>query len=229
MTKPKEAIVLYDATTEQSIPLNVPKGGKAITVRHQLSPLPDERYFTFQEQIEETAGRTKQLSTDIYGPKERLWNDLAVAVEKYADKGDIKKSVHFTHKTEAVNAFLEVQMVDPEADDDDDVFDIDAHVSVPFRAMQGGVLFTEMRLHFRPESKAEMDAFLAVQENTPDPNKLASAQKRSKAEKLCELGRKLLQGQDGYKPGTPVPAYHLHPATEVFFLRQLAQAGKALA
>ena len=212
-TKAKEAIdlseTLYDASSGQSIPLTLRQGGKTFDVRHQLDPLTDDRYFTYierQDAADKTAAKNAALSTAVHSPKVDLWNELATGVEGYKARDDFRDSVHFTHKKEAIDGLLEVQFSDDELETASDAWDIDALVTVPFRAMYSGALIVNLSHSFRPETKAEMDAFLALEFSRPDKNKLASAKRESTSQRLAELGRQLLKDTTGYKPGTEVPA-----------------------
>lgn len=229
-TRPDSGPVLYDAGSRQSIPLSVETGRGPVTVRHELLPLNDVRYFALQAELERVTARLKKVTTEIYKPKDSLWGEIVEAVDGYKPRaGDFRDGVPQSHRCEAINALLEVQLLDPPADDEPEYFDIDAAVVVPFAAMQSGVLLTDLSLTFRPESKAEMDAFLALEANLPNPNQLASSVKRSRHERLCELGRPLLLDRAGYADNSEVPAWHLAPAVEAFFLRQISAAGKILA
>jgi len=235
-TKAKEAIELsdtqYDAGTGQSIPLTLTQGDKSFDVRHSLNALTDERYYKFleqQESVEKTATKKAEITTAIHSPKIDLWNDLATSVEGYKTKDDFKESVHFTHKKEAIDGLLEVQFPDQDAAKADEGWDIDAFITVPFQAMFSGSLITNLSHSFRPESKAEMDEFLAMEFNQPDKNKMASAKRSPIQERLAELGRRLLKETTGYVPGSEVPSWHLAATTERFFLLQIAQAGKSSA
>jgi hypothetical protein len=220
-------LVEYDAESVQQIPLTLNRNGRRFTVTHHLGPLSDERYFKFQDDAEQLAERLKKLTTAIHGPKGSLWSDLCVAVEGYLERDDWKAGVHQTHKSTAITALCDVQILDPEAvEEEGDVWDIDAPIVINFATMFSGVQLRNMSHTFRPESEAEMDEFLAIQANQPNENELASAVKISLAERMVRLGRKVLQDHSGYKNGSPVPAWHLAATTESFFLRQIAQTGK---
>ncbi len=232
MAKAQEASVQYDASASQNIPLVLNGRGKDFTVRHILDPLSDDRYFLFQEELERTVGRirkTEKLTTAMHQPKDNLWDDLATGVEGYKERDDWKAGVHQTHKTAVISALCDVQLLDEEAEEEITAWDIDAPITVPFRAMYSGTLLLDLKLIFRPETAAEMDEFLSLETRQPNPQELASAQKTSQAARLARLGRKLLTDQHGYKDGSTVPAWHLAPATEAFFLRQIAQTGKSSA
>jgi hypothetical protein len=234
-TKAKEALELsdiqYDATAEQDIPLTLHQNGKEFEVRHRLAPLTDERFIKYLEKEEaanKTVQKTQKLTTAQHNVKADLWNDLAVGVTGYKTREDFRDGVHFTHKKEAIDALLEAQI--PDDDDNEstsDGWDIDALVTIPFKAMFSGALITNLSHSFRPESKEEIDEFLAIEYNQPSPRHMASAKHRPQAERFAELGRELLKETTGYKPGTEVPAWHLAKTTQVFFWRQIIQAGKS--
>lgn len=221
----EEQSFLYDARKPQTIPLTVDKNGKKFRVTHSFKPLTNERFFEFQESIEDVSAKLTKVSTKMYEPKDTLWNELIETVEGYKERADWKAGVHVSHRTEAINGLIAIQFIDGDADTAEDaLWDIDDLTVIKFRTMQAGVLLTEMSHSFRPETKAEMDQFLAIESDQPEPNVLASAQKLSKAEKLCRLGKKLLVETEGYAAGSEVPAWHLAATVESFFGRQIAQA-----
>jgi hypothetical protein len=234
MTKAKEAKapILYDSRIAQRIPFKLERGGKSYPMAHVLGPLSDERYFTFEASLEQMASKVKKATTGIYTPKHALWFDLVEAREGYKKTGpDWKKDTHQSDAIGAINALLHAQVLDDselEVDDSiGELFDEDAATPISFRALQAGVLMT-LSHSFRPETQAEMDEFLAIATNEPLPNVLASAEKLSKAEKLYNLGSKLLAEREGYAEGSDIPPWHLAATTESFFLRQMGRMGKSL-
>lgn len=234
-TKAKEAPELelsdtqYDMRAEQDIPLTVHGNGKDYETRHRVAPLTDDRFFKLIDQIataEKTVAKTAKVTTAYHGPKEMLYDELAVSVEGYKKRPDFKEGVHFTHKKEVIDGLLFVNFPAEDREAADEGWDIDALVNIPFHAMFSGTLITNMVHSFRPETKAEMDEFLGLEFNQPDPNQLASAKRQSRERRLADLGRRLLHSSEGYVPGSDIPAWHLARTTEMFFLRQIAQAGK---
>jgi hypothetical protein len=197
----KEPLFLYDANSPQIIPLTITKNGKSFRVEHSFRPLTNERYFEFQERIDEVSAKTTKLSTAIFEPKESLWSELIEGVTGYKPRDDFKAGVPMAHRTEAVNALITIL------------------TEIKFRAIQAGVLLPEMSHSFRAETKAEMDEYLAIQSDQPNPNALASAQKLSKAERLYRLGKKILKDTAGYAADAEIPAWHLAATTESFFTR----------
>lgn len=223
-TKAKESPIQYDMRAGQSIPLQLTRNGKTYRVVHHLAPLTNERYFEFQEQIEDLGRRTTKLSSAVFEPKEQLWNELAESVEGYKIDGDWKRGVHIQHKSEAMTSLLEVQVADDEESKADELWSIDENIVITFRTMQGGALFTQMSHSFRPETKQDTDEFLAIEQGEPGPNDLATANRVSRAERLYKLGQKLLKEHKGYADGSEIPAWHLAATTESFFARAIAQA-----
>jgi hypothetical protein len=222
---PQEPSYQYDASKGQTIPLTVEKNGRKFRVTHSFKPLTNERFFEFQERIEEVTAKLTKYSTAMYEPKETLWNELIESVTGYKEREDFKAGVHLSHRTEAINGLITIQFVDEDSDAADAaLWDIDDLTVIKFKTLQAGVLLTDMSHSFRSETKAEMDQFLAIESDQPEPNVLASAQKLSKAEKLCRLGKKLLMETTGYANGVEIPAWHLAATVESFFARQIAQA-----
>jgi hypothetical protein len=219
--------VAYDARLSQRIPLTLTKNGQDFQLFHTLGPLTDERYFKATLEIERFAQKGK-LTSGIYTPKHRLWMDLVESREGYKERSDWKEKTHHTDALQAVNALLHAQVIDQSEVDAEKpaLFDEDELTVIPFRALQSGVLIT-LSHSFREETAAEMDAFLAMQNNAPDPSVLASGIPTSDAEKLARLGRGMLREHAGYAPGSEIPAWHLATTTESFFLRQMARLGKS--
>lgn len=217
--------VLYDATAQQQIPLILTKGAKTFRVEHTLNPLSNERYFELQEDLAAIAEKVKAISSQVYEPKDSVWNDLAVEISGYKPRDDWKAGVPSVHRSEAVNALIYVNFDDNVSRaKDDDLWDIEDLIEIRFSAMFSGTLCIDIVHSFRAESKAEMDEYLAIESGSPIPGVIASAQKLSRAERLFNLGKKLLKDTQGYAPGSDVPAWHLAASTESFFVRQIAQA-----
>lgn len=224
-TKP----TLYDMTADQKIPFTISKNGRDYPVAHILKPLSNERFFLMQEEILRMAERIKRLSTTMYEPKDKLWLDLVISREGYVEREDWQASTHQSDRIAAINALLHIQTLDGpenETEEVNELFDDDALTKISFNAMFNGVLVANMSHSFRQESKAEMNTFLALETDDTDPNQLASAVKKSKAQKLYELGRTLFREAEGYKDSSQIPAWHLAVTTESYFLRQIARAGK---
>lgn len=235
-TKAKEAMdielsdVQYDAGAVQDIPLTIKSGSKEFDTRHEVQPLSDDRYFQLLEDMDAGArhmAKTAKIKTaDTHGAKEKLYDELAVGVKGYKERpGDFREGVHFTHKKSVIDAVISIREID-DTEPTDEGWDIDALIAVPFHAMFSGALIVNLSHSFRPETKAEMDEYMALAFETPDDTKLASAKRQQKERRLVEIGRKLLKDTSGYKDSSPVPAWHLAETTERFFLRQMAQAGK---
>lgn len=227
--EPSDEPILYDARLEQKIPFTLNKSGREFRVSHTLRPLSDERYFEFREAIEATESAAKKISTKLWLPKVALWKDLVVSREGFVEKPDWKETTHQSIASAVVEAYLHAAVLnenEEEAEDGEEIlYDDEAPTKISFRAMQAGALLT-LSHSFLPETKAQMDEYIAIETAQPIPNTLASAAKRSTAEKLCKLGRQLLVETDGYAEGSHVPGWHLATTTESYFLRRLAQVGK---
>lgn len=234
--------ILYDSGASQIIPFEYKKtvirNGKRILQKarltHTLIPLSNERYFEYEaetERLSDKVKRTLKLSMALWEPKLKLWDDLAESVTGYPEK----EAVHPSDRIRAVEALLEVEILDPdliefdietETVEDVGTIDIDEFTAIPFRTMYAGAVILNMSHSFRQETKAEVEEFFAIEGDEPTPGVLASAVKLTKAEKLYNLGKRLLKDTEGYAPGCEVPAWHLAGTTRSFFLRQLARMGK---
>jgi hypothetical protein len=231
MSKAKEALTLYDSRISQRIPFTLERDGHSYPLAHILGPLNADRYFEFELAVEQMSSKFKKLTVGIYEPKHSLWLDLVESREGYTERSDWKEKTHQADCLGAVNALLHTQVLD-----DSDVetpgkksklFDEDALIAIHFQAMQSGVLMS-LSHSFRPETQSELDEYFAIESNAPMPNTLASAEKMSRAEKLHNLGSRLLKDRTGYADGSDVPPWHLATTTESLFLRQLARMGKSL-
>lgn len=233
MSKAKEAkenTILYDPRIPQHIPLELEKSGQTFKLHHNLSPLANDRYFDYQDQVTALASRIKKFSTAILEPQHKLWLDLVESREGYKERSDWKESTHPNDAVAAVAALLSVQVLDNDEIEpkvEAAVYDDDALHIIAFRAMQSGALLT-LSHSFREETKAEADEFLAIEAGQADENNIASSDKVSKQERLYRLGRKILVETEGYADGAEVPAWHLAATTEAFFARQTARMGKFL-
>jgi len=224
--------VFYDARKPQRIALKLTKNGIDYPLHHLIEPLTDERYFAFQLEMEERLGKGDGVNTDmIFGPKHRLWKELVTGREGYVERDDWKEKTHYTDANKAIDYLISILLTDikksSEETDGELLFDDDALTTIPFSTMYNGINIQGMSHSFRQETKAEMDAFMAIENGEANPNELASAEKVSMAERYCRLGRKMIRGNVGYESGSPIPAWHLAGTTRAFFLRQLGRMGKS--
>lgn len=229
-TSTPDAPILYDSNAVQIIPFTLTKNGKKYSVSYTVGPVSPERYFQLETDITQLADRTRKLSSDINNPKHKLYLDIVESRAGYKDSPDWKEATHQSDAVAVVQAILHAQVLD-EADTDiennDEFYDDEAFTGVSLNALFSGALLT-LTHSYRPETKAEMDEFYAIETGDPNQNKLASAQKLSRPEKLYQLGRKLLREHNGYADGSDIPPWHIAATTEAYFLRQIARVGKSL-
>lgn len=218
--------ILYDSRLGQKIPWSI---DEQYRVSHTLKPLPNERYFQFQEEGEAMQEKFTKPTTAIYGPKHRLWLDIVESCEGWKPRDDWKEEMHEEDCIAAINALLHVEVLDPleTEKEGDGLLDFDALTPVIFRTMQAGALLS-LSLSFRRATKAEKDEALSIDANEPNPNSLASAAHISQAEKLYRLGKKLLKDREGYAEGSDIPPWHLATCVQSFFVRQQLRMGKSL-
>lgn len=223
--------ILYDSRLNQTVPFTLTRSGRDYPLTHTLRPITDERYFKLQLETEQLGSKVKTLSSAIYAPKRSLWAELVESTTGYKERADWKEKMHESDAIATVNAMLHALVVDESEMDEDPaaegLFDIDALTPVEFRALQSGKLLT-LTHYFRPETKSELDQFLAIETGEPIPDVMASAQKLSRAERLYDLGKEMVKDRKGYADGSDIPAWHLATTTESFFLRQMARMGKSL-
>jgi hypothetical protein len=236
MSKPKEAKettngrIYYNAQSPQSFSLKLEVNGRDIRVTHHLDALTDERYFELNDDLEQAAKRLKKVSTALYIPKEKLWQELVTSVEGYKPREDWKEKMDQGEAVQAVDLLLHCSILandEMEKEGEElDYYDPEAPTEIQFQTIYGTALIT-LSHYFRQDTKKERDEFLAIETNAPVETQLASAV-GSKQERLYQLGKRLLVNHEGYAEGTYPPAWHLAVTTEVFFARQLAKMGKSL-
>lgn len=226
-----DAPILYSSRALQRIPLTLTHNGRDIAVAHNIGPLHDSRYFEYQLEIEGKAAKSTDLSSDLlYGAKQKLWREIADSREGYVEREDWRQKTHQVDAAKAIDIFLGIVVKDSAPNEEETetvLFDDDALTRIEFATMFSGTLLTGLSHSFRGETQAEMDSFMAIETGELNPNVLASAEKLSNAEKLCRLGKSMLQESVGYAPGTPVPAWHLAGTTRSFFLKRLSRMGKS--
>lgn len=230
--KAKQAVVttnriLFDSKESQTFKFNLTQKGREIPISHTLSPVDDARFFQMSEEIESVSAKLKKITSDIFLPKERIWDEHVTAQTGYGDRADWKERVSQDDKIGIVNAYFSVEPDDePESDEAGElIYDFDALTPIHFSCYFGSARLFGMCHKFREFTRPEKDEYLALVANQPNPNELASAEKLSKAEKLARLGKKLLKETEGYADDV-VPAWHLAATTEWYFLRELSRQGK---
>lgn len=225
-----DILVLYDARSPQRIGLTLSKNGIDYPITHILGPLDNKRYFEMQLEIEELAGEGEGVNSDLFfGPKHNVWKDIATGREGYKQRDDWREKTHPTDCAKAIDFMINIVMQDSKAEDAPEgelLFDEDELTIIKFNCQYNGNLLKGLSHSFRQETKAEMDAFMAI-ETGRTPDTLASAEKVSVAERLYRLGKSMLKEHHGYAPGSPIPAWHLAGSTRSFFLRQLSRMGKS--
>lgn len=220
------APVLYDRSQPQIIPLDVTLGRKTFRVSHTLGMLSDERYFKFALEQEEMVRRAKKLTTGIYEPKHKLWKELAESVSGYGESADWKDQMYQADAVSAVNALLRCDPVrESEEVAEGEVLEFNRKIPVTLKVMQSGILI-EVTHYYREETKSQMDAYLAIISNAPDPNALASSVKKSTEQKFAELARQMVVESEGYE-NNDIPAWHLAESAPIFFQGQIARVGKS--
>lgn len=206
--------IFYDAAADQIIPLEIAKGSKVFRVCHHLKPLSDERFFELEDKVQLSIKRLKKLSTDIFNPRHDLWKELAIKREGYTEREDWLEVTKEADAVQAVNALLYAEII-PADDEESGLLDDEAETPISFRAMFSGTL-VELTHFFREETKAEKDRYFSITANEPDSNVLASAVKKSKNQRLYELGVSMITRTEGYANGQ-IPAWHIAKSTEAYF------------
>lgn len=218
----------YNATLSQTIPLRLEKNGKIYRVTHELKPLTEARFFSFEKQKEDLNKTVSRSQTSALIPTVELWNDLIVDRVGYASTDDIKKT-YIMDKVNAILGLIYSKVIEIPDNGKEEIDILDAEMlfddselnEIKLEVMQGGVLMTTSHF-FTEETQDQMDEYLSIISNTPSPSRLASTarDKRSKAERVAELYDEVHIKHFGYAEGSEVPAWHKLPAVMYFFAYQ---------
>lgn len=215
--------IKYDARANQQVWLELTKGNKTFEVAHELQSLSDERYFLLVKELNENGKKTSLSTTDIYEPKHRLWNELVVKRIGYGERPDWKEKANKLDCVQAVNALL-IVTPDLSAEKTEELFIEDEVTPIKLQC-----LFNRQRLdlihNFSEASKEEFDEYLAILNNEPQKNVLASAKKKLAEERMVELYDSLNPQTEDYVDGI-VPAWHKMTAVQAFLSAQFTQLGK---
>ncbi len=232
-TEAQTETILYDSKAAQTVPLDLEKNGRTFRVSHILNPIPEKRYFEFQESEISTVQRLKRVSSAAVEPIFKLWDELCTGTVGYkaSDQEDWKERTKREDALGAMSAILFTRILSNDemavVETDTDLYDDETPSKIAFRAMYSGALVV-LAHNFREVSQAEADEFLSIMSNQPSEKQLASAVKKSEAEKLSILGKKVLVGVEGYAENSDVPAWHLAETTKEHFTREADRMGKFL-
>lgn len=215
--------ILYDARKSQTIPWAI---NDKFRVSHTLAPLTNERYFQLQEELLDVAKKNIS-SSNVFDPKMRLWRELAESVEGYGPTPDWKEKMFEEDAIAAINVLTFIEPLDEDDEEPAEFVDLDAATRIPFRAQQGNALL-ELSHSFKRPSRADKDEYFAIEAGEPNRNQLASAEKKSVAERLYHLGKRLLVERTGYVADSPDPAWHLAQTVGAFFIKQNVRMGMSL-
>lgn len=224
-------IILFNADAPNTIYFPHEIKGVTYRVGHTFEPLADSRYFQYVSEIEQAAKRIAQketLEAKSFDPQAHLWNDLVSGRVGYAnEKADWKDRVHVFTKTNVVKLFLSSTIVEDEKEQaaegelpDDSEETLEVHLN----AVQNGALIGTRHI-FREESVDDLDEYFAIKSNAPQKNVLASAKKKTKVERLCELYDSVCVEQKYYEGR--VPAWHKVVVVEHFFEHRTVLLGKS--
>lgn len=230
-----ESPVVYDQNAAQLIPLSV----DSFKVFHLISPLTDERYFALEKSVIAAVKRAEKLNTRLWNPKHDLWRELCTEIRNYPSDFAISE-VDQAEAVQAINSLLHVEVLEADTEAKTGIYDPRKPKTVEFRCVfadaEGKSTLLRLQHSFRPDSKAQRDAFLAIETNQPNDQVLVSLSSDSKQQKLAELGGELLTAtavyfNDEWIPGAYTverpPAWHLAKTTESFFARQIGKMGKS--
>lgn len=228
----KSEIVLFDASSENTVYFPHEHKGKLYRVGHTFKPLNDDRYFQYVDEVGKAANRiaqTEVLETQNFAPQEKLWNELASDRIGYAkNPEDWKERTALFVKANAIKLFLQVGAVPietEEAEEGELLDDSEELFETKLNCVQNAIAITTS--HFwREETREEMDEFLAIQAGAPQKGVLASGVKKTKEQRLCELYDAVCVEQKFY--AAHVPAWHKKEMAEQYFRQRFLLLGKSI-
>lgn len=221
---------IYDRSKNQAIPLEISKNGKIYHVSHTLKPIDDERYFQYaQENLEQTRKMSKdrETSIDLFDPKIKLWDEIAVKREGYAEKKKWKEATKFEDKINAIDTLFFAEIIEDETPQvTSELLDDDELYEVPLRVLSNGEeLDTIHRL--TEASKDDIDTFLQIITGQPDRSKLASFARRNRlnpAKSMSDIYDRLIDSFVGFKDS--VPAWYKSLVATAHLTKQAERMGK---
>lgn len=154
----EETPIFYDCREPQKIPLLVPKGNGKVRITHHLKPLTNDRYFQFQNEIEEVAFYEPKELRAIYKPHFDLWNELLI--ERVGAKESNSDALVF-EAAHAIKALLYYEKLETAADPSGEPFlyDDEADCEFSFGAMFSGA-WLGLRLDFKSAFDSKTDDYL---------------------------------------------------------------------
>lgn len=210
----------YRRTDTQTIYLTIERGLKKFHPTITFAPATDQEWFAL---IKEVQNQVKAAKGDIsFG-----------FLNPYAELGKKKKvgSTGFKNRigdkefAAAMNAYFDCTAF-PEATEagDDELLDYDEPISITVKFKHNGAEI-EKHINFKGEILQEdMDEFMLADEDKPSKLALASHAKKSRHERICEIGERYKTGSD--YPDGDVPAWQLFTATLAYFYSDAARLGK---
>lgn len=220
--------IKYDTTLTQSVSFQVEQNNKTYQLTHVIKPLTDERFFQLEKEraaIIKKIGKKSTLSIEIYKPLENVWNELAVERTGAKPREDWKERTHYLDKANVITALTRIEIISEGEDETtEDLFDDEANFTIYAKVFFNNN-FLPVTFYFKQESKAQMDEFVAILQDKPNANALASlSNPKSIAERLCDLFDALIESYEGYS--SQVPAWHKIAAVSTQLNNQMSRLGK---
>jgi len=210
-----ETAPLYDKSTDQIIGLTI---DGEIQVTHTIKPLSDTRYLQLLDALEEsTPTETRDLQS-------KLWAEICPSGTGYAERPEWQSGVPLPHRIATMEAYLlSIPGIEKTKTS---VFDIDAPRTIELRAVFGDTELATLKIAFRHPTQAEIEEYLLLQNDEPNPADLASAAKVTKSERKAKLAKRLKISVEGYA-GEP-PMWHMLTALDTHLAAELLSAKKSL-
>lgn len=215
--------IIYDTNAVQRIALKVEQGNETYKLYHHLKPLSPQRYIQFEKEVEQTFKGLGELSTEIYEPKRKLGIELIENAEGYEPSEEWRELIGL-EIVQTINAlfFCEIAPT-PYKSEKQKGFNPNADSPVYLKVYYSGADVTTA-IYFRPPTQAEINSFYRIDGDKPDNNQLASHAKKPKAQRLYELGVKMVTRSENY--ADKIPVWHIAKAIDQHFLQYHSRVGK---
>ena len=231
-----DTAALIDRSKPQFVFFDKTSNGREFKLGLSFRTPSNFEYFSFQTDFEEKATRAQAkqfIDVDaMSGARVRVGRKLLQARDGYKNNDNLD-STAAEDLAEAVKAFFAVQIPESESEKTDELFDETAEnlTSIEFYVLQSSDEFAAKKInnysrgvhYFGDASQADLDEFLAITQNAPLKNNLASSVKLSEAEKLHRLGIRLLKSWDGYADAEKPAPWEIAATTKSFFLQLAAK------
>ncbi|HLM61602.1 MAG TPA: hypothetical protein VK308_12425, partial [Pyrinomonadaceae bacterium] len=222
---PDDVKVLFDRNAQQKVYLSFPYKGRKVEVAHTLNFPSDERiieYYKKRTVEEKVSAAGIESSDEISGEAVKLWDELAVSREGYAqnDRADWKEKTSITHKENAVDGLLSVIGMFPEILDSEFIgVEDDEQTIIRIKSLfNAEYIFTE--IIFNQPNAEQMRRYKKIRDSNVrrEENAVIETTSLNLADR-AKLFDELVFDSVGYKNGVPIN--HKAVAAMVLFENQI--------